>query len=98
MFRYALTNLSTERLAEGALGFSHKGAVGVRLLDLAGRKRFDCMTANHLHCVGSANTALDPGSTKEFWVYLTEPPETTTSVLLQVSDYPPQPVTIDPAQ
>ena len=100
MFRYTMTNSSAQSFSGDALGFEGMdaiGAAGIRLLDMQGKKRFGCMNSGG-YCVGSKGIELASGTTKELWMYLTEPPESLSSVLLQVGDNAPQPVTIDPAQ
>lgn len=100
MFRYSLTNSSTQDLGGEVLGFDSSydiGAASIALIDMQSRKKFGCMKASQ-SCVGSKRTTLAPGKTREFWVYMTEPPATSSSVVLQVGDNAPHPVTIDPAQ
>lgn len=101
MFRYALTNAGTQEFSGRAIGFDPNapqfGPEGVSFVDMQGRKIFKCMRSS-IVCQGSRGTVLPPGITQEFWVYMTEPPATTSTVMLQVGDSVPQRVTIDPAQ
>jgi len=101
MLRYAATNTGTQELSGSSLGFhneyAHLGLAEVAFIDMQDRKKFYCMKSGG-SCEGSQKTKLLPGKTQEFWVYMTEPPAATSSVLLQFGDSVPQRVTIDPAQ